>query len=268
MAEGHPGSDLETRLKTDIPHAARIWNYWLGGKDNFEADRAVGDAVKEAAPSIVTMAKQSRQFLIRVVEFLAGQAGVRQFVDVGTGLPTTENTHEIAQRVAPESKIVYVDNDPIVLVHARALLVNTTPEGVTTYVDGDFHKPEQIIADARNVLNFNEPIAIMFMGVLGYVGDVKEMHSIVDRMMDAVPSGSYLVLWDSAPVSEDVIIAAEKYNESRAVPYNLRTIEELERCFEGLEKVEPGLVPFTHWRPRGSGVVESTYSYGAVARKP
>ncbi|MGH3912529.1 MAG: SAM-dependent methyltransferase, partial [Pseudonocardiaceae bacterium] len=191
-----PHSELAFKIRMDVPHSARIWNYWMGGKDNYEVDRAAGDAWVAVHPGIISTATQSRQFLIRVVRFLAGEAGMRQFLDIGTGLPTMQNTHEVAQQVAPESRIVYVDNDPLVLVHARALLHNTTPEGVTTYVDADFHDPDLIIADARNVLNFNRPVAVMFMGVLGHVADFSEVRSIVARVMAAVPSGSYLALYD------------------------------------------------------------------------
>src|SRR5918997_6701515 len=163
----HPRDELATRANRGVPHSARIWNYWMGGKDNYEVDRAAGDAGVTVYPDIVTMAVQSRQFLIRAVRYMASEAGIRQFLDIGTGLPTMQNTHEVAQQVAPESRIVYVDNDPLVLAHARTLLVNTTPEGVTTYVDADFHNPDLIVADARNVLNFSQPIAVMLMGVLG-----------------------------------------------------------------------------------------------------
>ncbi|MGH3909997.1 MAG: SAM-dependent methyltransferase, partial [Pseudonocardiaceae bacterium] len=188
-----PRDALTSKIKFDVPHSARIWNYWMGGKDNYEVDRAAGDAGVEVYPDIVTMAKQSRRFLVRAVRYLAGEAGIRQFLDVGTGLPTMQNTHEVAQQIAPECRIVYVDNDPLVLAHARALLVNTTPEGVTTYIDADFHDPDLIISDARNVLNFTQPIGVMFMGVLGHVAESDDMRSIVARVMAAVPSGSYLV---------------------------------------------------------------------------
>jgi S-adenosyl methyltransferase len=265
-----PRSVLASKIRFDVPHSARIWNYWMGGKDNYEADRAAGDAYAEVYPDIVTIAKQCRQFLIRAVRFLAGEAGIRQFLDIGTGLPTMENTHEVAQQIAPESRIVYVDNDPLVLVHARALLANTTPEGVTTYVDADIHEPDLIISDARNVLNFNQPIAIMFIGVLGHVADFDEMRSIVARVMDAVPSGSYLALCDSIDNSAAHIEATAKYAETGAVPYILRSLEQIEQCFKGLEMVDPGLVPITQWRPDTVevGSVEPIDTYGAVARKP
>lgn len=262
-----PDRPLDSGVDTTVPHAARLWNYWMGGKDNFEADRTAGDYVAEVYPDIVTMAKVSRQFLIRVVSYLAEEAGVRQFLDVGAGLPTMQNTHEVAQGIAPSSRIVYVDNDPMVLVHARALLANTTPEGVTAYVDADYHDPDVILADARNVLNFNEPVAVMFMGVLGYVAELDEVRSIVDRLMAPFPSGSYLVLWDGTATGEAVSEGADKLVEAGGVPYHLRTPEELGRCFEGMEMVEPGLVRITEWRPEAIDV-EPIDAYGAVARKP
>jgi hypothetical protein len=261
--------DLMEGIDSSVPHSARIWNYWMGGKNNYEVDRVAGDAYFKMFPGIVSLAKESRQFLIRAVGYLAAEAGIRQFLDIGTGLPTMENTHEVAQRIAPESKIVYVDNDPMVLVHARALLVNTTDEGVTTYVDADMHDPGRVISDARNVLNFTQPIAVMFMGCLGHVADLDEARSIVARVMDAVPSGSYLALYDSTATShagqgfED---AQQGYDDTGAVPYILRSPEEVATYFEGLEMVEPGLVPLSLWRPTKPDAAPVD-GYGAVARK-
>ncbi|MGH3752346.1 MAG: SAM-dependent methyltransferase [Pseudonocardiaceae bacterium] len=265
-----PHSELASKINYDVPHAARMWNYWMGGKDNYEVDCATGDAVAEVYPEIVTMAMQSRQFLIRAVRFLAGEVGVHQFLDIGTGLPTMQNTHEVAQRIAPKSRIVYVDNDPLVLVHARALLVNTTPEGVTAYIDADVHDPDLIVSDAHNVLNFNQPVAVMFMGVLGYVADFDEIRAIVARVMAAVPSGSYLALWDGTDTSAAVIEGSATLAQSGAIPYNLRRPEQIGQCFEGLEMVNPGLVPITQWRPDTAdiGKIEPIDAYGAVARKP
>ncbi|MGH3692843.1 MAG: SAM-dependent methyltransferase [Pseudonocardiaceae bacterium] len=258
------------KIKIDVPHSARIWNYWMGGKDNYEVDRAAGDAFVAVYPDVVTLSRQSRQFLIRAVRFLAGEAGIRQFLDIGTDLPTMQNTHEVAQQIAPESRIVYVDNDPLVLAHARALLVNTTPEGVTTYVDADFHHPELIISDAHNVLNFTQPVGVMFMGVLGHVADFDELRSIVARVMAAVPSGSYLALYDGTDTDEAMREANAKYEETGAVPYHLRSPEQIGQCFEGLEMVNPGLVSITQWRPDTTEIVhvEPIDAYGAVARKP
>jgi hypothetical protein len=265
-----PHTTLTDKINFDVPHSARIWNYWMGGRDNYEVDRAAGDAWIAVHPEIVTMAKQSRQFLIRVVRFLAGEAGMRQFLDIGTGLPTMQNTHEVAQQIAPESRIVYVDNDPLVLLHARALLRNTTPEGVTSYVDADLHDPNLIISDAHNVLNFNQPVAVMFMGILGHIATFDEARSIVARVMAAVPSGSYLAIYDSTNTGEAVRKAQAKYDETGAVRYILRSPEQIRRCFEGLEMVDPGLVSITQWRPDTVevGTVEPIDAYGAVARKP
>ncbi|MFI0372580.1 SAM-dependent methyltransferase [Actinomadura sp. 1N219] len=253
-------------VDADVPHAARIWNYWMGGKDNYAADRAAGDAVAEVYPQIVTMARQSRRFLIRAVEFLARERGVRQFIDIGTGLPTMRNTHEVAQGVAPESRIVYVDNDPLVLVHARALLGSTTAEGTTTYVHADYHDPDRIVAEAGKVVDFGEPAAVMFMGVLGYEPDLAVVRAIVRRVMDATSSGSHLVMWDGTDTGAEVVEGAEKLVESGGVPYILRAPAQLARCFEGLELAEPGLVPITEWRPDGDA--PSVDAYGAVGRKP
>ncbi|MFC5744541.1 SAM-dependent methyltransferase [Actinomadura rugatobispora] len=272
MTERPPASQFASipEIRSDVAHAARVWNYWLGGKDNYEADRVAGDAVTATYPQIVDMAVKSRGFLVRAVRHLAAEAGVRQFLDIGTGLPTMQNTHEVAQGVAPESKVVYVDNDPLVLAHARALLVNTSPEGVTTYVNADYHQPDQIIADARNVLNFNEPLAAMFMGVLGFAPDFDEVLSIVRRVMDAAPSGSYLVLWDATDTSEGMRVGTDGYNANAPIAYNLRSPERLAQCFEGLEMVDPGLVPLTQWRPDEVevGTIEPVDAYCAVARKP
>lgn len=270
MVEPHR-DDLASRIDYSVPHSARIWNYWMGGKDNYPADREAGDAWIAIHPDVVNEAKQSRQFLIRAVRYLAGEVGLRQFLDIGTGLPTMQNTHEVAQSVAPESRIVYVDNDPLVLAHARALLTNTTPEGVTTYIDADYHNPDLIVSAAGNVLNFNQPIAVMFMGVLGHVAQFQVARSIVARVLDAVPSGSYLALWDSTNTNEAMVRAGELYNtETGAVPYIHRSPDEIRQCFNGLDIVEPGFVPISLWRPSEADLstIKVTDSYGAVARKP
>jgi hypothetical protein len=253
------------------PSAARVWNYWLGGKDHYEVDRTAGKAVESTFPQIVTLARRSRQFLVRGVRLLAGELGVRQFLDIGTGLPTMLNTHEVAQSIAPDCRVVYVDNDPVVLAHARALLTNTTPEGVTTYVDADVRDIETIISDARNVLNFNEPIAVMFLGILGYVPTFDEARSIVTRAMDAVAPGSHLLLRDNTDSGAAVREAADRYAQSGANPYHLRTVAQVSEYFTGLEMVEPGLVPVERWRPDGIEPVAGpahTGDHGGLARKP
>jgi S-adenosyl methyltransferase len=256
-------------VRPDIPHGARIWNYWLGGKDNYAADREIGDAVSAVFPEIAVMAFKSRQFLSRTVRYLAGEAGIRQFLDIGTGLPTMQNTHEVAQAVAPDARVVYVDNDPLVLAHARALLVNTTAEGVTKYIDSDYREPDRIIAEAREILDFTQPIAVMFMGVFGYVPDYDKVSSIISRVVDAVPSGSYLALWEATSTSEAVVKGAQAQAELGS-PYELRTIEEVRGWFAGTELVEPGLVPVTDWRPDevDVGQNEPLDAYGGVGRKP
>jgi ubiquinone/menaquinone biosynthesis C-methylase UbiE len=256
-------------ISYDVPQSARIWNYWQGGKDNFPVDRAAGDAWIAIQPEIVPIARQSRQFLIRAVRYLAAEAGIRQFLDIGTGLPTVQNTHEVAQAVAPDSKIVYVDNDPVVLAHARALLINTTAEGVTSYVDADYNNPDLIIAQARNILNFTRPIAVMFMGVLGHVADYNDALAIVRRVMTATPAGSYLAMWENTDLTETARAAAEQYARSGAIPYRLCSPTQVAGFFEGLELVEPGLVPLNQWRPTPIevGTIELLDAYAAVGHK-
>jgi O-methyltransferase involved in polyketide biosynthesis len=256
-------------INATVPHSARIWNYWLGGKDNYEVDRAAGDQFMQIFPGIVEVARASRRFLIRAVTFLAGEAGVRQFLDVGTGLPTAGNTHEVAQRIAPESRIVYVDNDPLVLAHARALLTST-PQGATNYLHADLREPEAILEAAAGTLDFSRPVALMLLGILGHVADDNEARSVVKRLLDALPSGSYLALCDGASVFDQRgAQAQEQYNQSGAIPYVLRTPEQIAAFLEGLELVEPGVVPLPRWRP-DPATPEPTEvdAFGGVGRKP
>ncbi|WP_239153124.1 SAM-dependent methyltransferase [Virgisporangium aliadipatigenens] len=253
------------KLDTSIPQTARIWNYLLGGKDNFAADRAVGEQILVGQPALAENARLSRQFLVRVVRYLAGEAGVRQFLDVGTGLPTANNTHEVAQSVAPDSKIVYVDNDPLVLVHARALLTSS-PEGVTDYVDADLYDTKTVLTEAARTLDFSQPVAILFMGVLGHVKEDETALGIVRSLLDAVPSGSYFAMYDGTDLSPEVVEAARLWNLSAVPQYHLRSPERMARFFEGLELVEPGLGPVTKWRPEVE--MHEIDQYGAVGRKP
>lgn len=262
-----PDPTAATGIDASVPHSARIWNYWMGGKDNFEVDRTAGDAYARTYPGIFDQARQSRQYLIRAVRYLAGEVGIAQFLDIGTGLPTEQNTHQVAQALLPDARIVYVDNDPMVLVHARALLTNTSDEGVTTYVDADLHEPDQVVADARNVLNFTKPIGVMFMGVLGHVATYQDARSIVARVMEAVPPGSHLVHWDGTDTSQAQNRAIVEYAQSGAVPYNLRSPEQIAGFYEGLEILEPGVVPMSEWRAERPSV-EPVDGWGAVARKP
>jgi O-methyltransferase involved in polyketide biosynthesis len=263
------GDSTLTGIDTTVPHSARVWNYWLGGKDNYPVDREAGDQYREVFPGIVDVARAARHFLARTIRFLAGEAGVRQFLDVGTGLPTVDNTHEVAQRVAPECRIVYVDNDPLVLAHARALLTSS-PEGATDYVDVDMRDPERVVRAAARTLDLTRPVALMFMGVLGHIEDYAEARSIVRRLLDALPSGSQLALADSLSVGDTHLEAHERYKESGAVAYNLRTREQIAGFFDGLDLVEPGLVPVPQWRPEPSpfGPRVEVATIGGVARKP
>jgi hypothetical protein len=197
---------------------------------------------------------------------LTAEAGIRQFLDVGTGLPTMQNTHEVAQQVAPDARIAYVDNDPMVLAHARALLADTTAEGVATYVHADYHEPERILAEATKTLDFSEPIAVMFMGVMGYEPDLDRVRSIVRRMMDETAPGGHLVLWDGTNTTPAVVEGAEKLAQSGGAPYILRSPDELASCFAGLTLVEPGMVQITRWRPDDADP-DTIEAYGAVGRK-
>ena len=258
-------------IDTTVPHSARIWNYWLGGKDNYEIDRMAGDEYAKVFPGIVDVARASRQFLTRTIRYLAGEAGVRQFLDVGTGLPTADNTHQVAQQVAPEARIVYVDNDPLVLAHARALLTST-PEGATAYIHADLSDTGKIMTEAAETLDFTEPVALILSGIMGHVTDTDEARSIVRRLMDALPSGSYLSLNDGTSViaPEEFQEAQEDYNQSGALPYVLRTPDEIASFFDGLELVEPGVVSCPRWRPEPSqiGQPADVDAFGGVGRKP
>ncbi|MFC5216676.1 MULTISPECIES: SAM-dependent methyltransferase [Streptomyces] len=256
------------RIDASIPHSARIWNYWLGGKDNYRVDEEAGDAYTAVFPGIVTIARSSRAFLRRNITYLVSEAGIRQFLDIGTGLPTAQNTHEVAQRLAPEARIVYVDNDPMVLAHARALLYSTR-EGATAYVDADVTDPDRILEAAAETLDFSHPTALVLSNILGHISDHGQARAIVTRLMGALPAGSYLSVNDGSlgidPVFEQ---AQDAYNSSGAVPYNLRTVDEITTFFDGLELVDPGVVPVTQWRPEsGSPAPEVVAEHGGLARK-
>ncbi|GAA2141336.1 SAM-dependent methyltransferase [Actinomadura napierensis] len=257
-------------IDTSVPQSARIWNYWLGGKDNYPVDRAAGDQFVAVYPQIVDVAKHSRGFLARAVRYLAGEAGIRQFLDVGTGLPTVDNTHEVAQRVAPRSHIVYVDNDPLVLAHARSLLTSA-PEGATDYVDADLRDPGRIIAEASRTLDFDRPVALMLLNILGHVADHKEACAIVGRLMDALPAGSYLAVADGTDVitGEAFRGAIEMWNQASPAAYHLRTPEMIAGYFEGLELLEPGVVSVSRWRsePGRFGGPPEVDEFCAVGRK-
>ena len=258
-------------LNTNMAHAARVWNYFLGGKDHYPADRVAGDEVLALMPEIRESARADRAFLGRVVRYLAAEAGVRQFLDIGTGLPTAKNTHEAAQAVAPESRIVYVDNDPIVLAHARALLTSG-PAGVTAYVDADVRDTDKLLQAAAQTLDFSQPVALMLLGILNFVVDDDEAHAIVNRLLDAVPSDSYLAVVHPTQevVGEAMAEVLRRWKERGGAPMVDRSPQELARFFDRLELLEPGVVPCTQWRPDPgdpSSQVEVPH-FCAVGRKP
>jgi S-adenosyl methyltransferase len=256
-------------LRPEEPHGARIWNYWLGGKDNYAADRQVGDAVREAFPAIVDEAVKSRQFLVRVVRHLAQDAGIDQFLDLGTGLPTMQNTHEVAQLVNPSARVVYVDNDPLVLAHARALLTNVTTGGATAYLDADYRDPADVLDRARATLDLTRPVALLCMGVFGYLPDPGEARQIVHSFLSRLCPGSYLGLWDATDTGDDIRAGVAAQAELGS-PYHLRTVAEITSWFDGLQLVEPGVVSITEWRPEPTEVGHPLpiNSYGGLGRKP
>ncbi|QBI54462.1 SAM-dependent methyltransferase [Streptomonospora litoralis] len=254
-------------VDTTVPHSARVWNYWLGGKDNYAADREVAEQYRAVFPEISDQARHGRGFIKRSVTYLVGEAGIRQFLDIGTGMPTAENTHEVAQHHAPESAIVYVDNDPLVLAHANALLVGT-PEGRTDYLHADLREPEDVIAKAHKTLDFDRPIALMLMGVLGHIGD-DDVHPVVSRLVSALPPGSYLALYDGTDSDPRGSEAQEQYNRNAPLPYWLRSPEWVASVFGGLEMVAPGFVPCPQWRPEAAevGAAQPSMTRCGVARK-
>ncbi|GII97031.1 SAM-dependent methyltransferase [Sinosporangium siamense] len=254
-------------IDSTVPHSARVWNYWLGGKDNYPVDREVGDQFAQIFPGIFDLARHSRYFMQRAVRYLVSEAGVRQFLDVGTGLPTVDNTHEVAQRANPECRIVYVDNDPLVLAHARALLTSTG-EGSTDYIDSDLRNPERILDLAAATLDLTQPVGLILMQVMGHVTDDDEAHSIVRRLLDGLPPGSYLAFNDSVDTHKaNAAATSESYNESGAIPYKLRSPAVLEQFFDGLELVNPGVVSVSHWRPDTAPVPTDVFALGGVAKK-
>jgi O-methyltransferase involved in polyketide biosynthesis len=259
-----------SKIDASVAHSARIWNYWLGGKDHYPVDRKVGDQIAEMFPDIVGLARADRAFLGRAVRYLVGEAGIRQFLDIGTGLPTADNTHEVAQRVAPESRIVYVDNDPLVLAHARALLVST-PQGATEYLEADVRDTDAIFRDAARTLDFTQPVAVMLLGIVHHVSDDDEAHAIVNRLLDGIPPGSYLVMAHSTNVVTGAAMdeAVRHWNQFGKPPMTLRTPQAIAGFFDRLELLEPGVVSTSRWRPDpADGPVPETDEFCAVGRKP
>ncbi len=233
-----------------VAHPARVWDFWLGGKDHFPADRELGTQILETMPGWTTFARADREFLGRAVRYLVNEVGIRQFLDIGTGLPTANNTHEVAQAAAPDARIVYVDNDPIVLAHARALLTSA-PSGATDYIHADLTDPDMIVRGAEATLDLDQPVAITLLGIMEFLPDTEQAYGIVNRLLDSVAPGSHLVI---AHPTTDVQTEAmtgtlELWNASASTPAHFRTRQEFTGFFDRLELVEPGVVTLPQWRP-------------------
>ena len=260
-AAERPGFD------TSVAHQARMYDYWLGGKDNFAADRQAAEESLAAFPGMAHLARANRAFLGRVIRYLAGEAGIRQFLDVGTGIPTASNTHQVAQEVAPECRVVYVDYDPVVLAHARALLTST-PEGATDYIDADLREPGDILAKAARTLDFAEPVAVTMLAILHAIGDDEDPYGIVAQVMAAVPSGSYLAISHlPSDLEPKLAESRDRVNRISHQQYTHRSHAEVLRFFDGLHMIEPGLVELRKWRP----TIESsrmTPGWCGLGRKP
>lgn len=261
--------DVVRTVDPSVAHIARIQDYWLGGKDHFEADRIAGDEAIAQLPDMVASVRNTRAFLGRTVRFLAQERGIRQFLDVGTGIPTAANTHEVAQRIAPESRIVYVDSDPMVLAHARALLTSTA-DGKCSYIDADIRDPDKILADAAKVIDFNRPVAVVLMAVLQFVPDADDPYGLVRRLMAAMPGGSYLVISHPASDIQAAAMAgmATRLNKLMAQQVKPRSKAEVTAFFDGLDLVEPGVIRCPEWRPdRPEDAAGKSTMWGGVAEK-
>jgi SAM-dependent methyltransferase len=257
-------------IDTSKPHPARVYDYWLGGKDNFAADREAGEQALLAYPELALAVRANRAFLARAVRHLVRDAGIRQFLDIGTGIPTGSNTHEVAQSVAPECQVVYVDNDPIVMLHARALLTST-PEGVTEYIEADLRDADKILTEARRTLDFTQPTALMLLAILQFIPDDEDPWQLVSRVLDALPPGSHLVI--SHPTNdfspEKGAESIRRYNDRVPDQATLRGSDGTSRFFDGLDLLEPGVVPVAKWRPDSDLEAASPSSmWCGVARKP
>jgi hypothetical protein len=267
-------SEIPPEIDTSRPHPARMYDYYLGGKDNFAADREAVEKVAASFPSIRTTARENRAFLGRAVRYVAAEAGIRQFLDIGTGLPSAGNVHEVAQSVAPSSRVVYADNDPLVLAHARALL-NSGPEGRTAYIHADLRDPQAILSHpvTRDVLDFTKPVALILVAVLQFIYDEEKPRDIITTLLDALPAGSYLIASQVTGEHDPVGTAeAVRTYRERGIPNQPRDSDDFARlAFTGLELVPPGVVLVSEWRrdqpgPRPSPAEVSFY--GGVARKP
>jgi len=272
--ESLPAADTDEQslqgINTAVPHPARVYDYFLGGNDNFEADRVAAEAGIAAFPKTAESARASRAFLRRVVRFLAAEAGIRQFLDIGAGLPSGQNVHQVAQSIAPEARIVYADNDPVVLVHAKALLTSS-PDGVTRYLDADLREPEKIITEAAETLDFSQPAAVLLLGILHNIGDSQDPYGIVSRLTEAIPSGSYLAICHlTSDIYPELTEFARALNERQLdAPLVLRDHAQVTGFFDGLELVEPGVVQLSKWRPDTElEAAAAAALWGGLARKP
>lgn len=258
------------KFDTSVAHPARVYDALLGGKDNYAADRAAAEATIRAFPGNVKAARANRAFLARAVHYLTVEAGIRQFLDIGTGLPSASNTHEVAQAAAPECRVVYVDNDPIVMLHAQALLTSAEP-GATSYIEADLRDPGKILQQAARLLDFTQPVAVTLIAVLHLISDDDNPYQIVSTLMDAVPAGSYLAVSHLANdlYPEEMAELARGFNEQAAVKVRLRDRAEISRFFDGLELVDPGIAQISKWRPRSDlEAAAPAILWAGVARKP
>jgi hypothetical protein len=263
-----PEEDPQVTLDTSVAHPARVYDYWLGGKDNFAADREAAEQVIAANPNVLPGVRANRAFLGRAVRYLAGEAGVRQFLDLGTGLPTAENTHQVAQATCPDARIVYADNDPMVLTYARALLTST-PEGATAYLQADIRDTDKVLAGAAETLDFSKPVAVMALMILQYVPDQDDPWDIVRRVLDPLAPGSYLTVSDTVrDIDTGRVTEGTARLNQRMGPtqLTLRSRPEFERFFDHLQMVEPGIVPLPEWRAPGSEYPIPCYA--GMGRKP
>jgi hypothetical protein len=262
-------SDTE-RLDTGTAHIARVYDYWLGGKDNFTADRIAGDEALQAFPGLISSVRANRAFLARSVRYLAGERGIRQFLDIGTGIPASNNTHEVARSVASETRVVYVDNDPMVLAHARALL-GSGPHGATSYIDADLRDTGRILENAGKTIDLAKPVAVMLIAVLHLIRDEDNPRRIIDELMAAVPPGSSLSI---SHVPSDMHMGqmsemSDRLNRLLAQPSTYRSRAEVTAFFDGLELVEPGVTPIQQWRPATPQDASAVAAmWGGVAFKP
>jgi hypothetical protein len=265
----NPGEDKAARFDPTVAHQARIYDYWLGGKDNFAADREAGDKALAEYPDLIRAVRANRAFLVRAVRYLAGEAGIRQFLDIGTGIPTANNTHEVAQSIAPETRVVYVDNDPVVLLHARALLTSSR-EGGCAYVDADFRDPEKILTEAARLIDFRQPIALMLLGILQLIPDKDDPFGVVKTLVTALAPGSYLTITHPArDIDPRSVKAAAVLDTLSVEKRTLRHRADVARFFDGLDMVPPGLVQVSMWRPESQIQAAAPASrWAGMGRKP